>query len=82
MYKTLATKGAGREKIARNVRMNGDQDEHGMFNAFIVFGVFFILWALGFFLKRFTLHDGIKTAAIFLLAIIAFFIGEYFRSRE
>ncbi len=82
LYKTLAPKGAGSEKIARNIGMNDGQDEHGMFNAFIIFGVFFIVWALGFFLKRFTLHDGIKTAAIFLLAIIAFFIGEYFRSRE
>ncbi len=82
MSGAMAQKNMGREKIARNVGMNEGQDEHGMFNAFIVFGVFFIVWALGFFLKRFTLHDGIKTAAIFLLAIIAFFIGEYYRSRE
>lgn len=81
-YKAMTPKSMGKEKITKGKKMNGEQGEHSMFNAFIVFGVFFIVWALGFFLKRFTLHDGFKAVAIFLLAIISFFVGEYFRSRE
>ncbi|MEK6852943.1 MAG: hypothetical protein AABX59_03625 [Nanoarchaeota archaeon] len=51
-------------------------------NIFFVFGTLFIAIAIGFLIREFALADSIKVIILFLLSIITFLVGEYFRSRE